>query len=156
MTLAHVLGVGHRGMLQYSRLDRCCVPRGTRGVAMSAGARRLENVRISKLEREIEAIKDKLSKLGAITVPIQTLAPEDLEVIKEIPVVVQRMDDDYIASFFDANINASGDTDAEAVTNLKDILVTVFNHLDTLPPAKLGPRPRRQLAVLRDFIRRRA
>ncbi|GAF95929.1 unnamed protein product, partial [marine sediment metagenome] len=35
----------------------------------------------------------------------------------------------YIATFFDANISASGDTQTEAIFNLKDMIVGTFEIL---------------------------
>jgi hypothetical protein len=44
----------------------------------------------------------------SIIVPIVTFAPEPFDIIKEIPVVVQPTDDEFSATFFDANINTQG------------------------------------------------
>ena len=87
-------------------------------------------------------------------VPIQTLAPEPFELLKEIKVVVRPSDDEYIASFVDANVNASGCTIADAVSSLKEMLARRFDRLDKMPANKLGPAMAKQIAVLRSFIRR--
>lgn len=86
---------------------------------------------------------------------ITTLAPEPFDVIKEIPVVIQPSDDEFLATFFDANVNASGCTETDAVSNLKDVLVGLFEYLDAQPPSRLGKAPTRQIAVLRQFVRKR-
>lgn len=91
---------------------------------------------------------------GSALVPITTLAPEPFDLLREVPVVVQRTDDGYLATFFDANIGMTGDTQAEAVSNLRLLLVDVFDELET-DEARLGPQTARQLAVLRTFMRRR-
>ena len=90
----------------------------------------------------------------SILVPITTFSPEPFEVINEILVVVQPTDDDYMASFFDANIHASGDTQEEAVANLKDIMLIMFRRFEKEPSNRLGPEPKRQLAVLRNFLQK--
>lgn len=90
--------------------------------------------------------------LGWVTLYIETFAPEPYRVKKAIPVCVQHRMDGFVASFADANILASGDTQQEAYGNLKELLLDVFDNLSALPVSKLGPEPRRQLAVLKDFL----
>lgn len=105
--------------------------------------------RLSQLEGQVR----ELSKRGSFIVPITTLTPEPYELLKEIKVVVQPSDDEFVASFFDANVNASGCNEIQAVDNLRELLVSRFSYLDTLPKEKLGPGPAKQIAVLRTFIR---
>ena len=57
-----------------------------------------------------------------------------------------------MASFADANINTSGETQQEAYANLRELILDVLDSLTALPESKLGPGPRRQLAVLREFV----
>ena len=114
-----------------------------RYVALSARFRALEN-KVSEVQSR-----------ACITVPIQSVAPEPFDLVHAIHVVVQQSGEDFSATFFDANINASGETQEEAVTNLKDLLVATFEALESMPE-KLGPGPKRQLAVLKQFLRRNA
>jgi hypothetical protein len=92
---------------------------------------------------------------GSITVPIQTFAPEPFDLLKEIKAVVEESDNEYIASFYDANVSAGGCNPQESLDNLKENLLSRFDYLEKLPLKQLGPGPRKQLAVLREFIRRR-
>jgi len=87
-----------------------------------------------------------------LLVPIQSLAPEPYEVIKSFQVVVRPADGGYIASFFDANLSASGETQAQAVLNLKDIIAGAFEILADMKDAELGPGPLRQKRTLEEFI----
>ena len=87
-------------------------------------------------------------------VPVTTFAPEPFEVIRPFSVVIQPNGDDFIATFFDANINASGETQEEAFAALKDVLLTTFQLLQRRPDSQLGPGPRRQRAVLAAVIRK--
>jgi len=102
---------------------------------------------------QIETITATL-RLQPIVVPIVTFAPESLTLREPIWVVVQPVDDAFVATFFDANISTSGDTQEEAIANLKDLLLDVYLDLEEEPEERLGPEPRRQLAVLRSLIRR--
>jgi predicted DNA-binding antitoxin AbrB/MazE fold protein len=90
----------------------------------------------------------------SVVVPITAFEPEPFELIRSIPVVVQQTDDGYLATFFDANIGITGDTNEEAVANLRLLLVDVFEELEA-EEAQLGPQMVRQLAVLRSFMKRR-
>jgi len=103
--------------------------------------------------RAIEMLIAKIEPVG-LSVLLTTLAPENLKLSASIPVVIQFNGDDYIASFFDANIHASGDTDQEAFDGLRERVIEVFKILDSHDPAKLGPEPKKQLAVLRSLISR--
>jgi hypothetical protein len=112
--------------------------------------------RLAKLEREILDLKEHCRQLRnnkSLLVPITTLDPEPFELRKKIMVVVQPDDDSFVATFFDANINASGNTQVDAVANLKDMMVSLFATLEK--EKKLGKGPANQLAVLRGLMRRK-
>ncbi len=102
-------------------------------------------VRLERLEREVEELKRKIWQGQPIVVPVTTLAPEPFDLTRDIPV----------ASFFDANINASGCNETDAVDNLKALIVAFFKRLSAMPEKKLGPEPRKQLEVLKQFLRTR-
>ena len=95
-----------------------------------------------------------LAKAASIVVPITTLVPALYDLVRDISVVVQPVDRGFTATFFDANISTSGETQEEAVENLKSLIVDIFEDLEAEPPEKLGPEPVRQLGVLRAFLRR--
>lgn len=89
---------------------------------------------------------------------ITSIDSDKYAIASEIPVIVREIgdeNDNYVARFPDANVNASGDTPDEAMTNLKSILLAKFEYFSSLPSERLGPEPRRQLAVLKSFIRRK-
>ncbi len=92
---------------------------------------------------------------AGIMVPIATFAPDPYEATRPMLVVVQPSEGGFTASLFDANIHSAGDTEEEAVRNLKSLILDVFDNLSTEAPENLGPQPRRQLAVLQEFIRKR-
>lgn len=114
-------------------------------------------VRMESIERDLLTLKGRVSQLqrGCPTVvPIDTLAPEPLEVIRPFHVTIEPYEDEYRASFFDANLTAFGETRNEAIWNLKDIIAATFEILVDVGEAKLGPGPARQFRVLREFIRK--
>jgi predicted RNase H-like HicB family nuclease len=97
----------------------------------------------------------KLPRPQAMIVPVETFDPEPFELLREIKVVVQPDDDSWVAIYFDANINASGDTPQDAVANLKDMILGLFERLQREPKQRLGKEPSRQLAILNSLIRRK-
>lgn len=89
-----------------------------------------------------------------VIIPITTFAPEPYRLKRDILAVVQPSAEGFLAGFFDANIHASGDTEEEAVRNLKSLMLDVFDALVSEDRAKLGREPIRQLAVLNEFTAR--
>lgn len=87
-----------------------------------------------------------------MTLQISTFAPEPYEVLRPIPVFVRSEGNEFVASFIEANVNASGETQQEALESLKALVLDVFDSLKFHPAGKLGPEPARRLAILRDFI----
>ena len=106
---------------------------------------------VSGLARQVNALKEHTVSTAAT---INTLATFALTVKKPIPIIIQGSGEDFIASFLDANISATGDTTQEAFHNLCDILSAKFSLFESLPSNKLGKEPARQLAVMREFIGR--
>jgi hypothetical protein len=100
--------------------------------------------RVAALEQQIQR--------RSVIVPIQDLVPSKVEVVKPILAVVQEDEGAFVASFVDANLNASGETQLEAIEMLKDVIASSFL-LFTGKEAVLGDEPQRQLAVLRHFVR---
>jgi hypothetical protein len=117
------------------------------------GQTRLE---IVSLSAQIQVLEDRLEKMigkSACVVPIQTLSPEPFELTRPLQVMICRgATSEWQASFLDANINASGDNEAEAIENLKDMIVATFEMLQA-NQEKLGPFPTKQFAVLQQFLR---
>jgi len=107
--------------------------------------------RLNALEARLSVLESKLAETltrEGSGRPITTFEPEPFEVLREIKAVVQKVDEDeFIATFFDANVSAAGCNQLEAVENLKGILLSRFEFLDDLPPKKLGPGPAKQIAV---------
>ncbi len=119
------------------------------------GAKWEEATWIEALEGEVRMLKERCLSLevhSPLLIPVESLAPEPYAVIKPIPAVVRKEDDEYIASFFDANLAASGDTQAEAIFNLKDIIVAALELFADTDEGHLGPGPLRQKRVLEEFV----
>lgn len=100
--------------------------------------------------QRVEEWRDRAA--APLRVPITTLAPEPYRLRQEIVAVVEQVEDSFVATHFDANLSASGDTREEAIQNLKTLLVEIFEDLSSEEPERLGKEPSRQLAVLRELL----
>ena len=61
---------------------------------------------------------------------------------------------EFEAGLYDASIFASGDTEEDAVANLKDTLIDTYERLNELGDDKLGPCPLEQKQILNNLIRK--
>ncbi len=104
--------------------------------------------------RRVEEPYERAS-LAPLSVPISTFAPEPFEIVRDFSVVVRYEDDGFVATLFDANISSSGSTREEAVANVKDLILMIFEDSESEPDGDLGPAMIRQKYALRSLIRRK-
>jgi predicted RNase H-like HicB family nuclease len=149
---------GKRGFTLYEASDqrraRWDEPPAAAPLAKAWEARAKERNRLEKLERELTQHKDRLEALErrgvACQMEIHTFVPELYRVKRPIPIVVREHDGEFLASFVDANVNASGETAQEAFESVKVFILDMLDHLSR--QARLGPKLAKTLAVLREFI----
>lgn len=118
-------------------------------IAMRESVRTLTN-EVTTLKCEIQ----RLHKLRTYVVPLATLTPEPFRMIQQIPVTIEGDGEDFTATFVEANVSASGETEADAIANFKDSLLSSYEILKEMPSNELGPLPTRQWAILRDVVKR--
>jgi len=113
---------------------------------------------VERLETKIDQLLKKLDEASSRTestlVPIETLAPEPYDLLRPFTIVITKSDEEFEASLFDASVFASGETEEDAVANLKDTLIDTYQMLNELGDDKLGPGPLRQKRVLNKLIRK--
>ena len=110
---------------------------------------------LDSLEREVRDLRKRIDEVAVqpFTVYVTEL-PKSYRLKRDIPVLIQPTGDDFVATFLDAGISATGDTETEAIFNLKDIMIQTLNALAELPAKTLGKSPKRQLDTLRKLIKR--
>lgn len=108
------------------------------------------------LVKELKARVDSLESAQTKIVPINTFDPEPYELLKPILVSVQSVGDEFEAGWFDANIHTEGENEEEAVSNLKSLILDYLDSFSEEPAEKLGPEPKRQFAVLAQFIQKKS
>jgi hypothetical protein len=123
-------------------------------------AKRLEELceRVAGLESKVEQVLKKLAELSALRrsflIPIETLEPEPYEITRPLTAVVIEGEGEFEASIFDLGIFSSGETEEEAIANLKETLVDTVDRLNGLPDTRLGKGPLRQKSLLNKCVRR--
>jgi predicted RNase H-like HicB family nuclease len=123
-------------------------------------ARRLEELceRVAGLESKVDQVLKRLGELSALRssflVPIESLEPEPYEIMRPLTAVVIEAEGGFEASSFDLGIYASGDTEEEAIANLKETLLDTFDQLNELPDTRLGKGPLRQKGLLNKCVRK--
>ena len=109
--------------------------------------------RIRNLEQRVAALKEAHKDSAACERWIHTFAPEPISLRKPVPILVRPHEGEFLASFLDANINTSGETEAEAFSSIKTLILDVWEKLHKLETtSQLGPKLAEKLAVLRELI----
>jgi hypothetical protein len=107
---------------------------------------------------EVEQVLKGLGKLGVLRrsflIPIESLEPEPYKITRPFTAVVIEAEGEFEAAVFDLGIFASGDTEEEAIANLKETLVDTVDRLNGLPNARLGKGPLRQKNLLNNCVRK--
>lgn len=112
--------------------------------------------RLSRLEKEVKSLRKELASAHkTILVPVESFEPDPYVLTQKVTALVLPDEDSWIASLVDANINASGETIADSVANLKDTMIELFEFLRKQPKGKLGKQPLRQLAFLKSVMRKK-
>ncbi len=113
---------------------------------------------LPEFEKRFQRIERELTNLRSSCIAvISTFSPEPYEVLRPIYVTLRQLDgEEYCASFADANLHSSGDNEEEAISNLKSLILDVYDSITSEKPEDLGPEPTKQLAVLQYFLAKRA
>jgi len=116
----------------------------------------LEN-NIRDLTREMDELKDEirqLCKIRTFVVPLSTLSPAPYQITQQIPVTIEGDGEEFTATFTEANVSATGETEADAIANFKDSLLSCYQLLEKKTPEQLGPLPTRQWTVIKGVVKR--
>jgi hypothetical protein len=112
--------------------------------------------KVDTLTHEVVGLKGEIQRLQqcrVYVVPLTTLTPS-FRMVQQIPVTIEGDGEDFTATFVEANVSASGETEADAIANFKDSLLSSYEVLENLPPTQLGPLPARQWEILQNVVKR--
>lgn len=114
--------------------------------------------RVAGLEPKVDQVLKRIGELSALRrsflVPIESLEPEPYEILRPFTAVVMEAEGEFEAAIFDLGIFSSGETEEEAIANLKETLVDTVDRLNGLPDARLGKGPLRQKGLLNKCVRK--
>jgi len=114
--------------------------------------------RLEKIETVLLDVVNKLDSSAqqqrSLWVPIESFAPEPYEILKPITAVVTPLEDGFEAGLFDAKLFSTGDTEAEALDNLKSMILETYSAFEQLGDSQLGPGPLRQRKILATLIQK--
>ena len=107
----------------------------------------------TKLDGLVEAV-GRLASQRTFVVPLTSLAPEPLQMRLNSPATIEGDGEEFTATYTEANVSASGETEADAIANLKESIANTFMRLEAIPPGEMASLPARQWDILRNAITR--
>jgi len=78
---------------------------------------------------------------------------KNMDVLQPIPIVVEESEGEIIARYPEVELFAVGDTESEALLNLKSAIVDLYNDLSETPKDKLGRLPLSWIRILNKVIK---
>jgi hypothetical protein len=78
---------------------------------------------------------------------------DDYEVVHPLRIIIEETVDEVVARFPEVELFAIGDTESEAIDNLKASIIELYSDLKDTPVEKLGRLPRSWLRILNKVIR---
>lgn len=89
---------------------------------------------------------------NSVTIVIMELSPGQIELIRPLTASVKTAKREYIARFDEADLEISGQTLDDAVSNLKSFIVETWKDLVCAQPVGLDDHQRQRLSVLNAYI----
>jgi hypothetical protein len=135
------------------------VPGLVENIALMISERKKQELRFNLLHiaiTEFDARVSRLERSQTRIVPINTFSPAPYELLKPLLVCVQPCEDGFEAGWFDVNVYTTGENEEESVGNLKSLILDSFEMLSSEDPDKLGPEPKRQIKIYKEFIEKMA
>jgi hypothetical protein len=111
---------------------------------------------IHSLVRQVTELKHEIMRLQnsrSYVVPLTTLSPA-FHMMQQIPVTIEGDGESFTATFIEANVSASGETEGDAIANFKDSLMSSYEMLEGMPASQLGTLPARQWEILQNVVHR--
>ncbi len=109
----------------------------------------------------IQSLRDTIERVNGLTDEISGADQKKIELISlrsdnyklkcPIPIYIEHCDEQFIATFYDAEVSGYGETDLEAIENLVSNIISLYEELNE-DVASLGPLPKKWLSVLTEII----
>ena len=111
---------------------------------------------IDGLSRQLTELREDVERLAERTVYatlLTTLASRDYELLRDIPITVERDDEETCVSWFELGVTGVADTWVGALMSFEERLLRLFTDLEGKPESELGPLPSRWKRALAAAIR---
>ncbi len=109
--------------------------------------------RLERLEGAVLELSEALLSRPVVTsTAIVDLNSSSYSLRHPIPVVVEEYRDEAVATFLEVEARGWGTTPAEAVNDLKDQVILLYEELTEADPEELGKLPTAWSRVLRDYV----
>ena len=122
------------------------------------------NAEVTSLRRDISSLRadliglteeiQRIQETHIFVIPLATLAPQPYRMLHQIPVTIKEDGDEFVASFTEASVSASGETEADAIANFKEMMLSLYEIFESTPVDRMGPLPTRQWNILRNVVQR--
>lgn len=113
------------------------------------------NEKISDLQRQIGELTEAVEERAKIyNATIYELGNSQYELTMPIQIVLEEDQEETVARIPELNLYASADTDSEAINELKQEVIKLYDDLES-SARKLGPLPQSWLETLRKLIVRK-
>ena len=110
---------------------------------------------LAELRASINDLKMEMKRLAetqTFVTFIASLGDPEITLSRPIPVTIQREDDGFIASFFDAGISTGGVNEQDAISNLQSLILDFFEMQEDGDEEDLEPVMKQQRAALLDVV----
>lgn len=111
---------------------------------------------VAQLQKRIDELAEVIHEIGkTYNATIFELGSNEYDLTSPLQIVIEEYRDETIARIPELNLYASGDTDAEAINELKQEVIKLYEDLES-SDRKLGPLPESWLEVLRKLIAKKS
>ena len=108
--------------------------------------------RVSDLQRKLDELTEAMADAGRVyNTTIYDLADTKYELSTPLQIVLEEDEEETVARIPELNLYASADTDSEAIKELKQEIIQLYDDLHS-SHRKLGPLPESWLQTLRKLI----
>ena len=112
---------------------------------------------LSTQAKELKELREEVERLAerrVYSTLLSTLVSKDYELLRDIPITVERDDEETCISWFEVGVTGVSGSAVGALLSFEDRLLRRFTDLDAKPDSELGPLPSRWKRTLATAIRR--
>ncbi|MBI4202060.1 MAG: hypothetical protein HY532_02945 [Chloroflexi bacterium] len=114
---------------------------------------RAQLIILRSLYLDLKASVDELLERPIISnITLLSLSSRKYSLVSPLPVVIEDYATQVIARIPDISLEAEGETESQAIIELKRQIVELYEDLLSSPPETLGPEPTEWLSILQQWV----